>query len=87
MDTSEIWWYYSHVDIFDFTCDGVVDFIGDLVILNVSVDVFCFCLFSVLKRFTGYMYRSKLDTDVGVPQVLHLSPFASDDLNGVLTLI
>ena len=51
--------------------------------LDVLVNVFY--LFSVLKRFTGYMYRSKLDTDVGVPQVLDLSPFASDDFNGVLT--
>ena len=37
----------------------------------------------VLKRFTaGYIYRSKLDTDVGIPQTLDLSPYASDDVKG-----
>ena len=53
-------------------------------ILNCTplTSVLLYLSLTVLKRFAGYQYRHKLETDVDIPQTLDVSAFASDDMNG-----
>lgn len=55
----------------------------DELIVNLPILSFFF-YFAVLKRFTGYRFRTKLETNIGIPQMLDLSHFVSPDFTGEL---